>query len=222
MKKFYVCMFVVALMATSTTLRAQEAEIAVEAQAVEPVADVQEIVTDAVVEEQAEGTLPVAQTEPVASEVIYDEGFVAGVIATDGQPIQAFDSSGCCNSCCGESSIVQPVVYNQPIISRQPIVPESIAIPAVSATTTAEPIVFTPEPVAIIAPETTSFAAPAPAQTFVSAPVASGGCGVCGVQAAAPVACGNCECQNSRRFFQGGVFARLRNAAISSAINNDN
>ena len=183
----------------------------------------------AIVEEQAEGTLPVAETEPVASEVIYDAGVVAGGIITDGQPIQAFDSSSCCNSCCEESSFVQPVVFNQPIISSQPIVPE---IAPIQATFDSQPIAnLAPAPVETFAPVATSIpaptvtqaftSAPAPTQTFVWAPVASAGCSACGVQAAAPVACGNCDCQTSRRFLQRGLFSRLRGAAISSAINDN-
>ena len=123
MKKFFVCMFAVSLLATGSTLSAQEVEPTPEAQAVEPVAEVQD--SDGIVVEQDESALPVADGQPIASDVIYDTGVVAGGIVAEGQPIQAFDSS-CCNCSCEESSFVQPVVFNQPIIAPQVILPESI------------------------------------------------------------------------------------------------
>ena len=252
MKKFFVCMFVVALMVTSSTLRAQEVEPTPDAQAVEPVAET--------VVEQAESVLPVADAQPIASGVIFDSGVVAGGIVPDGQAIQAFDSS-CCNSCCEESPFVQPVVFNQPVISSQPILPESFTSEPIPATFTFSPqpiaaecsscsgavanFAPAPAPVETFAPVATSFAtptvtqtfasvpapaqtfasvsapaqtftsAPAPAQTFVSAPVRP-----C-VQATAPAAC--CQPTRSNRLFrQRGMFSRLRNSAISSAISNDN
>ena len=198
MKKFLVCMFAVALMATGSTLRAQEVEPTPDAQAVEPVAEAQ--VSDGIVVEQAEVASPVADGQPIASDVIYDAGVVANGIVADGQPIQAFDSSSCCNSCCEGSSFVQPVVFNQPIIAPQTILPESITSEALPATFTAAPIAaecsscsgavadFTPAPVETFAPVATSFAAPvvtapvvtqtfapdlAPTQTFASAPAAT-------------------------------------------------
>ena len=246
MKKFFVCMFVVALMVTSSTLRAQEAEPTPEAEVVEPVAET--------VVEQAESVLPVADAQPIASGVIFDSGVVAGGIVPDGQAIQAFDSSccnSCCNSCCEESPFVQPVVFNQPVISSQPILPESFTSEPIPATFTFSPqpiaaecsscsgavanFAPAPAPVETFAPVATSFAtptvtqtfasvpapaqtftsAPAPAQTFVSAPVRP-----C-VQATAPAAC--CQPTRSNRLFrQRGMFSRLRNSAISSAISNDN
>ena len=195
MKKFFVCMFAVSLLATGSTLSAQEVEPTPEAQAVEPVAEVQ--VSDGIVVEQDESALPVADGQPIASDVIYDTGVVAGGIVAEGQPIQAFDSS-CCNCSCEESSFVQPVVFNQPIIAPQVILPESITSEAIPATFTTAPVAaecsscsgavaeFAPAPVETFAPVTTSFAAPvvtqapavtqtfapapAPAQTFTSAP----------------------------------------------------
>ena len=131
MKKFLVCMFAVALMATGSTLRAQEVEATPEAQ---PVAEVQ--VSDGIAVEQAEVASPIADAQPIASEVIYDAGVVAGGIVIDGQPIQAFDSSSCCDCSCEESSFVQPVVFNQPIFSPQTILPESTTSEAIPATFT--------------------------------------------------------------------------------------
>ena len=198
MKKFFVCMFAVSLLATGSTLSAQEVEPTPDAQAVEPVAEAQ--VSDGIVVEQDASALPVADGQPIASDVIYDAGVVANGIVADGQPIQAFDSSSCCNSCCEGSSFVQPVVFNQPIIAPQTILPESITSEALPATFTAAPIAaecsscsgavadFTPAPVETFAPVATSFAAPvvtapvvtqtfapdlAPTQTFASAPAAT-------------------------------------------------
>ena len=185
MKKFLVCMFAVALMATGSTLRAQEVEATPEAQ---PVAEVQS--SDGIAVEQAEVASPIADAQPIASDVIYDAGVVAGGIVTDGQPIQAFDSSLCCDCSCEESLFVQPVVFNKEIISPQEILPESTTSEAIPATFTAAPIAaqcsscsgtvteFTPAPVETFAPVATSFAAPvvtetfapAPTQTFASAP----------------------------------------------------
>ena len=196
MKKFFVCMSVVALMVSGSTLRAQEAEVIPEAQASS---------SDGVAVEQAEEALPVADGQPIASEVINDGAVVAGGIVTDGQPIQAFDS--CCDCCCEESSFVQPVVFNQPIVSSQPILPQNFVSEAIPATFNAEPIAapivepiaaagcsscsgavaeIAPAPVATLAPVATIAAppvveappvvtqnftpAPAPVQTFTPAP----------------------------------------------------
>ena len=59
--------------------------------------------------------------------------------------------------------------------------------------------------------------APVASEGFVSAPAGSVGCSSCGVSAA-PVVCD--PCQNSRRF-RRGIFTRFRNAAITSAINDN-
>jgi len=184
-------MSVVALMVSGSTLRAQEAEVIPEAQASS---------SDGVAVEQAEEALPVADGQPIASEVINDGAVVAGGIVTDGQPIQAFDSGSCCDCCCEESSFVEPVTFNQPIVSSQPILPQNFISEAIPATFNAEPIPATgcsscsgavaeiaPAPVEIFAPMATSFAAPpvaqapvvtqalipapAPTQTFAPAPV---------------------------------------------------
>ena len=248
MKKFFVCMFAVSLLATGSTLSAQEVEPTPEAQAVEPVAEVQ--VSDGIVVEQDESALPVADGQPIASDVIYDTGVIAGGIVAEGQPIQAFDSS-CCNCSCEESSFVQPVVFNQPIIAPQVILPESITSEAIPATFTTAPVAaecsscsgavaeFAPAPVETFAPVTTSFAAPvvtqapavtqtfapapAPAQTFTSAPAqtfVSAPVTACAVQATAPAEC--CQPNRATRLFrQRGLFSRLRGTAISTAIDDN-
>ena len=195
MKKFFVCMSVVALMVAGSNLSAQEAEVIPEAQA---------SASDGIAVEQAEEALPVADGQPITSEVIDDGAVVAGGIVTDGQPIQAFDS--CCDCCCEESSFVQPVVFNQPIVSSQPILPQNFISEAIPATFNAEPIAapivepiaaagcsscsgavaeIAPAPVATLAPVATIAAppvveapvvtqnftpAPAPVQTFTPVP----------------------------------------------------
>lgn len=246
MKKSFVGIFVMALMVVSSTLTAQEAEVTLEAQAVETVTavveadapaeavaptavDAQESVSDGVVSEEVAVPLPVADA-PVASGVIYDAGIVTEGVAVGGgccgQPVQA------CGSCCGQVSPVQPVVFNQPIFaqssSSQPIPAstDSIVNPAPA------PAAFSAEPVtsgcsscnggAVVnyapAPVATSFETPVVSDSFVSAPVESVGCSSCGVQVAP--ACDSC--QNSRRIFnRRGIFTRLRNSAITSAIDDN-
>ena len=278
MKKSFVGIFVMALMVVSSTLTAQEAEVTLEAQAVETVTavveadapaeavaptavDAQESVSDGVVSEEVAVPLPVADA-PVASGVIYDAGIVTEGVAVGGgccgQPVQA------CGSCCGQVSPVQPVVFNQPIfqeaqpvvvsgcsscsgsvvsavqpvVFNQPIFAQSSSSQPIPASTDSivnpapAPAAFSAEPVtsgcsscnggAVVnyapAPVATSFETPVVSDSFVSAPVESVGCSSCGVQVAP--ACDSC--QNSRRIFnRRGIFTRLRNSAITSAIDDN-
>ena len=192
MKKLLGSMFVVALLVTSSTSYAQEAETAT------PVAEAQESVSDTVAEEQTE-ILPVAETTPIAGgtviagEAIIDNGVVAsGLIGTG----QAFDQ-GCCNTCGGQDFAIQPVGFNAPL-PAQPFIQENFAPAteavfsqpittgcsscnaAVPATFTSAPLAtptpivaptFTPAPIFTAAPAApvATFAAPAPVATFATA-----------------------------------------------------
>ena len=231
MKKLFVSMLAMAMMVTSSTLNAQDEA---EAQAVETVAAATETVPSeegtAVVEAQevvSEGVAVAEVPLPVAEGVIYDAGvFTGGFVSAD----------------CGCGPI-QPIGFNQPIIAQssfsQPIPSSAVSIvnPAQAPVSVSVPVsspaplaTFTSAPVTsgcsscnggvveyAPAPLATSFNSPNVSECCVSAPASVGsvGCSSCGVSAA-PVA--RNSRQNTRRFLQGGIFRRLRNAAIVSAI----
>lgn len=127
-------------------------------------------------------------------------------------------------------SIVNPAPAPAPVSVS---VPAPVSSPAPLATFTSAPVTSGCSSCSggvvdyASAPMATSFESPIVSEGFVSAPVASEGfvsapagsvgCSSCGVSAA-PVVCD--PCQNSRRF-RRGIFTRFRNAAITSAINDN-
>jgi len=228
-------------MATCSALTAQETETNLNAEAkavVDTVVEAQESVSDEVVVDQAAVPEPVAEAVPFASDVVYDAGVVPGGVVTGGvvtaggccgQPVQSYSP---CNSCCGQTSFVQPVVFNQPVVSSQPVFAENFssqAIPEVPVSVVnAVPAAatFAPQPVAgcsscggasVNYAPAPVVAAPVASQSFVSTPVQSAGCSSCNAQTAAPSACETCK-PSRRSRLQRGIFTRLRNAAIINAI----
>ena len=260
MRKVFTSICVMALMVASSAF-AQEAEKALEAQAAEtveavvaeasaPAEEVAPAVADAQ-ESVSDGVALEATPLPVAADVIYDTGVVFGGGCSGCQQpvVEAFVPSSCCNSCCGEASFVQPVVFNQPVFQESVI---SQSVPAIQASAAsivnpapvpAAPVYSQPvtagcsscsgggvvnyAPTAVTtSPVTTTFS-PAPVtaapvtSSYVSAPVASSGCSACAQSA--PVAT-DCCCQQSGGLFRsgGGLFRSggLMGGRITSRFRN--
>ncbi len=258
MKKVFFSLVVAASMVTSSAVVAQEAEEKLDAQAAEtveavvdasspaeevaPVAvavDAQESVSDGVALDQP--GVPMAPA--VGSEVMVDAGVISGGGFVDAGYGQAFVPSSCCNSCCGDASFVQPVVFNQPVFQDT----TAQAVPAIQASTTSI-VTAAPAPAAVYSQSATpgcgscsgggivnyapSYSA-APAASYPTAapvdfsyapvetsyveaaPAVSSGCGSCG-SAAVSCAAPTCCPQNSR--LRRGMSTRIGGALLGRLI----
>ena len=190
MRKVFLSTCVMALMAFSSALIAQEAESTLEAEAAETVEAVaaeasapaeEEAVVDAQVS-VSDGVALESAVVPIASGVIVDPGFVVGG-GCCGQPVQTFDS--CCSPtpCCGDSSFVQPVVFNQPIFDET----TSQAVPAIqaSATSIVNPA---PAPVSVYSQPATTYSQPIYSQPATTVTPGCSSCSGGGVVNYAPAA----------------------------------
>ena len=221
MKKSFVWMFAVALMATSSTLNAQD-EATIEAQAAETVTAAAEVdaPTEAIADAPAEGVEqagvpePVADVAPVADGVAVVEGIPVEGIPVAGMPVEGvvFDAAvvaggfagccepvqACCDCCCDgalttmpQGSFVEPVVFNQPIFAQSST---SQTVPSSVVTSVVNPA---PAPVETVLPMTSApvyspEAVAAPA-TYTAAPIESAPIAPMPV-ASAPVTSGCSSC----------------------------